>query len=372
MKKILLVGPNFISEMNGKINIPGGTERYVYGLAKQLQIDNYKVTVLSSTPHKNESGNYKLDGIDVCRFFISNKKFGYLADLLSFLNTIKLVKKFNPDIVHIIAPRYRFSAGALVAAKIFKKKTVYTRTTLPHRGHRNKIPIFVDEFVFVNILKFADVTIVLSREMERCMEKGFLSKMMVIPSFIMESYHGDIEKSQNHILYVGRLDRLKGIDDLIKSIWYVKKEIPNIKLSIVGDGEYLSDLLNLVSDYDLKDNIIFEGHLYDDELVNMYSKSEIFVFPSYLEGMPMAVIEAMSAGLPIIASDIEPCIEILEDGKYGVIVKKGDSKAIANNIVSLLMDDKLKKHYAEMCLKKSKRYTLDYIAQEIENVYEDL
>lgn len=369
--KILLIGQNFVSEIDGKIVIPGGTERYVYGLAKQLQIDNYDVMVLAGTFHKNESGRNKLNEIDICRFYVPNKLFGYLADFYSFLYTLKLVKEFDPDIVHIITPRYRFSVGAVAAAKIAKIKIAYTRTTLPHNENRKTIPILFDTILSTKILQFVDVAVSLSDEIGEKM-KIDKKKIEMIPSFITRNYSNNVEKCPNHVLYVGRLDRFKGIEDLIESLSYVKEEIPNIRLSIVGDGEYLNDLRSLVSDYNLEDNVIFEGHLYDDELANMYSKCEVFIFPSYREGMPMAVIEAMSAGLPIIASDIEPCIELLENGKCGILVKKGDKKDIADQIIKLVKDDALKTYYGKMGVEKSKSYSQDRVVRKIENVYKSL
>ena len=86
----------------------------------------------------------------------------------------------------------------------------------------------------------------------------------------------------------------------------------------------------------------------------------------------MAVIEAMSAGLPIITSDIEPCIELLEDGKCGIIVRKGDKKDLADQIVRVVKDDTLKAHYAKMSLEKSKHYSQERVVRKIENVYKSL
>ncbi len=86
----------------------------------------------------------------------------------------------------------------------------------------------------------------------------------------------------------------------------------------------------------------------------------------------MALIEAMSAGLPIIASDIEPCIELLEMGKYGILVKKGDSKALADAICTLIVDETLKNNYSRLCLEKSTQYLQETIVKRIEYLYNSL
>lgn len=371
--KILLVGQWFVSEDNGKIVIPGGTERYVYGLAKQLQNDGYEVMVLSATMDKGETGFNELDGLNTYIFKAPAKFYGYSIDILSFIYTLKFIRRFNPDVVHVIATRYRFAAGAIAAAKIMKVKAVYTRTTLPHSEGRRRLPVLLDDWFFTKIVRQSDSIIALSRVMKDVMEREIHPKLIeVIPSFIMRSYCSKAEKDNNRVLFVGRLDRLKGIEHLIKSLCYVRKEIPEVRLSIAGTGDLMQHLKQLVSRYGLEDNVTFEGHLGEDMLVDIYSRSEIFVFPSLREGMPMALLEAMSAGLPVVAFDIEPNVEALGGGKYGVLVKAGDVKGLAREIVQLLKNEGQKAHYSKVSMERSKEYSQETIVRRIEEVYSDL
>ena len=373
MSKILIVGQWFVSEDNGKIIIPGGTERYIYGLAKQLQKDGYDVMVLAATTNKDEIGFNTLDGLSVYAFKVPEKLYGYSVDILSFINTLKLVRRFDPDVVHVIAARYRFAAGAIAAAKIMKVRTVYTRTTLPHREGRRRLPVLLDDWVFTKILRQSDISIALSREMKDAMEREIHPKLIeIIPSFIMKSYYSKVEKDDNRVLFVGRLDRLKGIEYLIESLCYVRKEIPEVRLSIAGTGDLMQHLKQLVSRYDVGGNVTFEGHLGEDALVNIYSRSGIFVFPSLREGMPMALLEAMSAGLPVVAFDIGPCVEALGGGKYGVLVKKGDVEELADKIVELLRDKERRIHHSRMSMERSKEYSQETIVRRIEDVYSRL
>ena len=145
--KILIVGQWLVSKDGNRIFIPGGTERYVYELAKQLQKNDYEVKVLSATVDKDKTGWSMLDKIGVYRFRVSSGFYGYFIDILSFEKTLKSIKKFNPDIVHVISTGYRFAMGAITAAKIMKKKVVYTRTTLPHEEGRSWVPILFDNLV---------------------------------------------------------------------------------------------------------------------------------------------------------------------------------------------------------------------------------
>ena len=372
MNRILIVGQWFISEDNGKIIIPGGTERYVYGLAKQLQIDGYDINILSASLDKNKTDGV-MDGLSVHTFKVPKKNYGYSIDFISFINTLVFIKKINPDLVHVISSRYKFATGAIAAAKIMKKRIVYTRTTLPHKEHRKWLSIRFEHFFHVRLIKKSDVVIALSKEIKDVLGEEIHPKLItIIPSFVMKNYYREAEKDSNRLLFVGRLDKLKGIEFLLESVSIVKKEIPGIRLSIAGSGSLLNHLKEMVSAYNIEENIKFEGHLGDEDLVNVYSKSEIFLFPSLWEGMPMALIEAMSAGLPIIAFDIEPCIEALDSGKYGILVKKKDVKSLAEKIIQLLRNDELRNYYSRMSLERSKEYTQKIIVRRIEEVYSSL
>jgi len=354
MSKILIVGQFFASMENGKVFFPGGTERYIFGLAKQLQNDGYEVMILTVITNKDEAGISILDGLKIYRFKISDKRYGYCADFLSFINTLKFIRRFNPNIVHAISTRYRFAAGAITAAKIMKVKTVYTRTNLPNRKDRKQMWVLIDDFIFTKIIKQSDIIISLSKEMKDILEQEIHRKSIdLIPSFIMRSYFRKIEKDDKRILFVGRLDKLKGIEFLIESLSYVKNEIPEVKLSIAGNGDFLPHLKKLVFMYGLGDKITFEGHLGEDAIADMYSKSEIFVFPSLMEGMPMVLLEAMSSGLPVIAFDIGPCVEALDGGKYGVLVKKGDIKDLSQKIIEILKNKEKRAYYSKMAMERS-------------------
>jgi glycosyltransferase involved in cell wall biosynthesis len=372
--KILIVGQWFVSEDDGKIVIPGGTERYVHGLAKQLQDDGYEVMVLSATTNKDEIGEWILDGIDVCKFKMPNRFYGHFADILAFVNTLKLIKKFNPDIVHVISVKYRFGAGAVAAAKVMGKKTVYTITLIPLKEGRNRLPLLLDHFIFSKMIKWSDVIISLSKEMKEFVLQDIRhAKMVIIPSFFTGNYRREREKRRNSLLFVGRLVIAhKGTDFLIKALRRVKKEIPTVKLHIVGEGDSLQYLEEIVSEYGLEKNVIFHGHIDESELIDMYSSSEILVMPSLMEGMPMVLLEAMSAGLPIIAFDIEPCVEALDGGKYGILVKTGDVKSLAQRIIELLKNGGQRAHYSRMSMKRSEDYLQETVVRRIEEVYSGL
>ena len=372
--KILIVSQWFASlDTQSGIYTPGGTERYAYDLAKQLQDDGYKVKVLSATMDKDEIGWDVLDRISVYRFKEPNRFYRYFIDFLSFANTLKAIKKFNPDIVHVVSCRYRFSFGALSAAKIMRKKTVYS-AALPPKLHTSKLLLKIFNFFASKLI--GKVNIIISPSME---VKNILSqqinpkKIIVIPNFITTSHYKKTARERNSILFVGRLEvKQKGVDLLIHALHYAQKEIPDVNLYIIGQGDSLGYLKNLTAELELGENIIFLGYVDENELTDMYSKCEIFVFPSLYESFGIVIIEAMSAGLPIVSYDLDCVSETLEDGKYGILVKKGGIKELADEIIRLLKDEELRKHYSKMSMERSKSYTQVEVVRSIEKVYSNL
>jgi len=148
--------------------------------------------------------------------------------------------------------------------------------------------------------------------------------LTIIPSGIKLNKINKINsQTKNRVLYVGRLVPVKRIENLILSLSYLSKEDLNeVELIIVGTGYEFQKLNNLVKKNNLKEFVIFEGFQIDVD--KYYNKCDIFVLPSDSEGMPIALLEAMSYGLPCIVNNIEipisvDSIFILENNSPGSI-----------------------------------------------------
>jgi len=372
--KVLLVSQWFASQdSQGRICVPGGTERFAYGLAKQLQEDGYEVKVISTTTNKDEIGWDVLDGISLYSFKGPKRFYGYFIDFFSFANTFKSIKKFNPDIVHVVSCGYRFATGVVVASKVLRKKTVYS-AALPPMLHAPKLLLKFYNFLASKLIGRVDVIISPSIEV-----RGILAyqinpqKIVVIPNFTTKSYYKNCMKEKNSILFVGRLEiKQKGIDLLLHSLCYVREEISDVNLYIIGQGNSRSYLEDLTEELKLRENVKFLGYVDEDELADMYSKCEIFVLPSLYESFGIVIIEAMSAGLPVISNDLDCVSEILENGKYGILVKIGDIKGFADQLIRLLKDEELKNYYSRMSLERSKKYTQVETVKNVETIYVNL
>ncbi len=137
-------------------------------------------------------------------------------------------------------------------------------------------------------------------------------------------------------LFVGRLIRRKGIDVLLRAWKEVMRDITDATLFIVGGGEEKETLQRLSESLRISTGVSFLGHIGPAEVVEYYKISDLFAFPSRGEGMPNAILEAMSSGLPVIATAIGGIVDMITDGGNGRLVPADDHGALAASIKEVL------------------------------------
>lgn len=154
------------------------------------------------------------------------------------------------------------------------------------------------------------------------------------------------------ILCVGRLIEKKGIKYLIEAMAHLKNRF-EVTLSIVGTGPDEAMLKQLADGLGVSSSIKFLGDISDTKLIALYENSGIFVLPCIIsfdgdrDGIPVALMEAMSMGLPVISTDVSGIPELVKNGKNGLLVKQKDSKLLADAIESLLNSPETCKQFGE-------------------------
>ncbi|MCG2796525.1 MAG: glycosyltransferase [Actinomycetia bacterium] len=161
----------------------------------------------------------------------------------------------------------------------------------------------------------------------------------------------EVKEVPNSVLFVGRLCPRKGINLLIESISLVMKEIPDIRLYIIGDGELMAELKRFTSENDLEDNVFFLGEVSQEDLVEWYNKSTVFVLPSLFEGFGLVCLEAMACGTPVIATKVPGVVDIIDSNVNGILVPR-DRNRLADAIIQVLEDSALRDSLGEAARKK--------------------
>lgn len=140
------------------------------------------------------------------------------------------------------------------------------------------------------------------------------------------------------LLYVGPLTERKGLQYLIRAMPSLLREHPDTGLVIVGGGDQ-DKLKQLAKEFDVHDNLRFEGFVPDDDLPDYYRAADIFVFPSLLEGFGMVLIEAMACGLPVVSTTATAIPEVVGDA--GVLVPPSDEAALAASVSNIIKSDEI-------------------------------
>jgi colanic acid/amylovoran biosynthesis glycosyltransferase len=155
-----------------------------------------------------------------------------------------------------------------------------------------------------------------------------------------------------YLICVARLSSEKGHTFLIHALRQLRDKGYDLELRIAGDGPTKERLKSLAEEVGLADRIHFLGYLKEDEVIRELQSSDLFVLPSFVEGLPVSAMEAMAVGVPVIATNIAGTSELIEDGKTGVLVRPSDSEALANAVVRIWQDYPFRLRAAELGRKK--------------------
>jgi glycosyltransferase involved in cell wall biosynthesis len=239
----------------------------------------------------------------------------------------------------------------------------YHHVGLVSGGSRMFLLRRVNDAISVALLrKYADLIFVMNQSI-----KDFLISNRVEESKILLTNNG-VDKITSKVdpklpvfeaCFVGRLEKDKGVFDLV-AIWKeVSATIPTAKLAIIGDGSEKNHLIDLIEKEQLQERITLCGYL-GDERFEIMRKSKLFLLPSYLEAWPITIVEAMSCGLSVIVYNL-PELRALWGSSISY-VPKGDRVSFAKTVVELLQDSELRSELSRRGLEKSRGYLWANIA----------
>lgn len=312
----------------------------------------------------------------VIRIGFGNKfdKFWFL--IFGWLRALRELKKRRGKIVFWVMD---FSFGAAPAGflKIFYPKTPLIFTIQYGYGDER---VAIGRLGFMNlafrlILAQADyVTAISSYLLNLCKQYGYIGEGAVLHNGVdIEKFSAGRMKNKkisNTIITVGRLVPKNGVDILIKAAAELKKEIPDIKLYIIGDGPERQNLEELSRKSSLNSNVKFFGSVLYEKIPKYLATADVFARPSRSEGMGNSFIEALAAGLPIVGTLVGGILDIIKEGETGLFSKVDDPKDLADKIKILLADKSLSQKIVENGRRMvEKRFSWDKIAEQYAEVF---
>ena len=332
----------------------GGAQRYVYDLATSLPKDKFEAVVAAG-------GNGPLfemlgrEGIRTIQIPAFRRDINPLKECAAFFQLFKVYASERPDIIHLNSSK----AGGLgaLAAFIYKFLPPTTYHPLPKviftvHGWgflENRAWITKKIILFISRLSslFQDKVILLDRVDFAAAEKFIPArKLVLIPNGIKEidflaradarallaqKIEHPIAQDTVLIGTIAELTKNKGLRYLIDAISLIPDSL--FLLLIIGDGEDRSRLEKQIADAKLQDHVSLAGFI---SHANQYLKAlDVFVLPSLKEGLPYVIMEAMAAGLPVIATNVGGMPDMIADGDVGILVPPKDSQALAKAIETL-------------------------------------
>lgn len=356
---------------------PGGVTEHISYLGHHLRNMGHDVTIIapSSTPEDELDDHV----VRIGSFIVPVPFSGSVARLsLSprmYLQVRSLLNDEQFDIIHIHEP----TVPTLAPAILRYSRSVNVGTFHAYRETGTGLEVSRPLFRYLQRLHGR---ICVSEANRTYVQRYFSGEYRVIPNGIEVSRFADetispIEKFDDdylNVLFVGRLEERKGFRYLLRAFRQVKKDVGNARLLVVGayEKEDKVSYLEYVRHYHLHD-VKFIGYVPSDELPRWYHTADVFCAPSTgYESFGIVLLEAMAAGVPIVASNIAGYRSVLQHGVQGELVPPADPEMLASTLTRLLRDPERRQTYADAGRETAPRYAWKRVSERVLSYYHEL
>jgi glycosyltransferase involved in cell wall biosynthesis len=351
-KNVLHVGPNYIRHKGGMGAV----------------IETYKNNIPDFGFIASYEGNYGS---------IANIPFFFLS---FFRILLRLSTSRKISVVHVhgasFGSFYRKYIIFLLSKYIFDKQFVYHLHAAEYHTFYQETNGFAKRLI-QHLINDADCIIVLSESWANFINKEFSPKKVVvlhnpveIPLRKQKARNADFTTTS--FLFLGRIGDRKGIFDLLSVISQNKDEYQGkLSLTIGGDGE-VERLKTYLKDHDLNQICKYVGWVDGNMKKDLLQACDVLALPSYNEGLPIAILEAMSYGKPILTTHVGGIPEVVKDGVNGYVITPGDKVAMEAGIDKLINNKSLQELMGRQSLKLIDSYDIHTVTKRLQAIYEDL
>ncbi|MBU1153802.1 glycosyltransferase family 4 protein [bacterium] len=289
---------------------------------------------------------------------------------------LSLIKEYDINIIH--THDFKSNLIGLITALLYKKPlitTIHGRLSTPFR-------VRIYESIDSLLIRFFDKVVVGSNDLkEKLIKKWKISpqKIELIHNSVdilrfnlpldSDRIKAEFKIKEDEIIVttIGQLKKEKGVEYLLAAVPKVIEKFKEVRFLICGEGEYKEELIKLAEKLNITKNVIFTG--YYDDLSQVLGVSDLFITPSLMESLPIVILEAMCAGLPIIGTkvgDIPFCI----NSKNGLLIKPKSSEEISKALIKLLTNkEKLKEMGKESRNLVKEKFSDEVMVKKIEGIY---
>ncbi len=354
----------------------GGAERFLVNLVRHLDASKYRPIVAWLSEGGPFAEDLERAGIEV----IGIRARGH-RDARALSRLVRIMREKRVGIVntHLFVDSFYGRLAALVAGvpvRIVTQQNAYEdpRLRLPAWqiwANRLLVPV-THHFVAVSQA---------ARTYLQQVERVPASKISVIPNAIepppavsdavvqtLRIQWADDEGRGPLVGTIARLEPQKGLDTLLQALSELRRQIPNVRCIIVGEGRLRADLESLARSLEVADIVRFVGTRRDVPAI--LAALDVFVLPSRFEGLSLALLEAMAVGCPVVATSVSGSVEVVKDGETGLLVPPEEPGALSAAIHRLLKDRRLARDVANRARQHVlAHYTIDAVARQYEAIY---
>lgn len=357
-----------------------GAERVLLTYLENFDRNRFNITVASFLNHSRLDNHFT---IKMPEFNIPYHKIPIGKGCLwrEVWDTVRLLKEFNFDLVHTHG--YRSDVAGFLAARIVGVPIIAT----VHGWMPISLKLRSYELLDRCFLKKFDKVICVSRSLyEGLQPSGFRHNLVYLHNAISINNAGNakvfdvsagrndlgIGKEDKIVLSVGRLSAEKAVHLVVAA---VKELLPyyggKLRLVVVGDGPLRGSLEEVSRNHGIAEKVIFTGHV--DDVNRYYASADIFVMSSVTEGSPMALLEAMNAGLPVVCTKVGGIPDIIQERVNGLLVEPNDVHALVKQMDCVLSNSAFSKRLsAEARNTISNHFDGGKWAQKIEKIYDEV
>jgi len=192
------------------------------------------------------------------------------------------------------------------------------------------------------------------------------------------------DQCERLILFVGRIEQIKGIDVLLRAMGLLFQRYPDLRsdvcLLVVGgaldpgddapETEKILELRRLVHEHRMESNVAFVGSRGQEELALYYAAADVCAVPSLTESFGLVALEAMACGTPVVGTRVGGLQTVIENGESGLLVPAGDYRALAEAIARVLLDARLRMHLAHGARDRAEHFTWERVGDRIVELYD--
>ena len=287
---------------------------------------------------------------------------------------------FKPDLIHIHssfgASFYRKAPFICIASLLQIPVVNHIHGSELDRFYRKK-PEYHQSFIRTVFKKCSRILVLSEQWREQFTELIDLNQMDVVANYSIcpKKKFENRNKQDPSVLFLGFLSELKGCFDIPKVAESVAKEIKDVHFVLAGSGTAgdLQQIQALAKEQGVEKQLVFPGWANGKEKDGLLQQASVFFLPSYTEGMPMSILEAMGYGLPVVSTTVGGIPELVEHGKSGFLLEPGDTEGFAEAIITLLKDSRKRMEMGQAGLSHvQENYSLEKHIGSLMNVYDSL